>query len=234
MNRVRWDGLPLDDASIELPPNLAETIFDYLPKPLSITPVIEDLARRYRAGQIVPQDYAAMQSAAFILPKSREHHEERRSAFRARAAEAEAQGFAIPSAFRRLVETDAWVDLLHHNCIWLRMPEEVWRLPADPSLLVFLAFSEGQGCGNWHLLLAPDGTHSVVWCEHPFGMRSCWPGEEPLECSEWTVTRCADSVEEWLYYYFLDSANHDRNYVERLRPYHPEGWSGYRETLSQD
>ena len=225
MIRVRWDGLPLDDTSTELPPNLTETIFEYLPMPVSITPAIENLARRYREGQIVPQDYAAMQSAAFILPNSLEEHEERRRSFRARTAEAEAQGFTIPSVFRQLVETDAWVDRLHHNCIWMEMPEELWRLPSDPDCLVFLAFTEGQGCCNWHLLLAPDGTHSMVSCEHPFGMPSNWPGHVP-DYSQWTVERCADSIEEWLYHYFQESAEHDVGYVKHLRPYHTDGWNG--------
>ncbi len=225
MNRVRWDGLPLEENTVELPPKLEECIFDHLPKPISITPVIEDLAERYLGGQLVPQDYIAMQAAAFIRPSAPEVHQKRRDTFHARAAEAEAQGFVIPNVFRQLVETDAWVDRLHHNCIWMEMPEELWRLPSDPDSLVFLAFTEGQGCCNWHLLLAPDGTHSMVSCEHPFGMPSAWPGHVP-DYSQWTVEQCADSIEEWLYHYFQESAEHDAGYVKRLRPYHTDGWNG--------
>jgi hypothetical protein len=168
----------------------------------------------------------AMQAACFLRPRPQELHKEHREAFRLRAAEAEADGFVMPANFRELVETDAYVDRLHHNTIWLEMPEELWRLPSDPSRVVFLAFTEGHaGCG-WHLLLAQDGSHAVVFCEYPFGLPSNWPGRAVPDDSQWKVERCADSIEEWLYHYFLDSAEHDRHFIELLRPYHPTGWSG--------
>jgi hypothetical protein len=225
MNRVSWDGLPFETAPESLPPNLRETIFDYLPPPLSTTTVIEELAHKYLNGQLTGRDYVAMQAAAFIRPKSQDYHQKRRHTFRRRVAEAEADSFRIPDVFRELVETDAYVDRLHHNCIWLQMPEELWRLPSDPSHLVFLAFIEGQGCCNWHLLLAPDGSHCMVSSEHPFGVPSWWPRSVP-DYSKWKVEQCADSIEEWLYHYFRESAEHDRQYIERLQPYHPNGWSG--------
>lgn len=225
MKRINWNGSPQDLVPEIYPPNLRETIFDYLPPPVSMTEVIEELAQKYTAGQITGHDYAAMQAAAFIRPHSEGHHQKRRETFGQRVAEAEADGFRIPDVFRELVETDAYVNRLHHNCIWLQMPEELWRLPTEPSLLVFLAFIEGQGCCNWHLLLAPDGSHYMVSCEHPFGIRSQWPRSVP-DYSEWRVERCADSIEEWLFHYFRESAEHDRQYIERLKPYHPNGWSG--------
>ncbi len=114
MNRVDWNGLPLEHAPHSRPVNLRETIFDYLPPPVPITPVIEDLAQKYLNGQITGPDY---------------------------------------------------------------------------------------------------------------GLRSIWPGSLP-DYSKWTVDRCAGSIEEWLYHYFLESAEHDRRYIERLRPYHQSGLSG--------
>ena len=227
MNRVNWNGLPLESDPISLPADLRETIFDYLPPLVPMTPVMKEMAQKYQSGEWMktPEHYAPMQAAYFIQPKSPEFHKKRRDTFRRRAAEAEADGFRLPDIFRELVETDAHVDRLYHNTIWLEMPEELWRLPSDPSLLVFLAFTEGHaGCG-WHLLLARDGWHAVGFCEYPFGLPSNWPGSVP-DYSKWTVERCADSIEEWLYHYFLDSAEHVRHYIERLRPYHPEGWSG--------
>ena len=224
MNRVKWNGLPLDSSHQSLPDKLQEVIFSYLPPPLPTTPVIEDLAEKYFKGQFTGQDYAAMQAAAFVRPKSRETHEERRQIFNLRAAEALANGFVVPATFRTLVESDEYVDRLHHNSIGLTMPEELWRLPEDPSLLVFLAFTEGQGCCNWHLLLAKVGSHSIVCCEHPFGLTSNWPCAIP-DCSQWTVERCADSIEEWLFYYFLESTSHDQQYIEQLRPYHQNEWN---------
>jgi hypothetical protein len=218
MRRVNWDGEPLKGEPAEVPQDLHETIFEYLPPQIPMTPVIEELAERYLNGQITGRDYVAMQAAAFIRPKSQEVHRTRRSTFELRAAKAEAEGFVIPDVFRTLVQTDAYVDRLHHNCIWLQMPEELWRLPCDPSQLVFLAFTEGQGCCNWHLLLAPDGSHCVVCCEHPFGVPSNWAGEVP-DYSQWTIEKCADSIEEWLYHYFKEAAEHDQGYVESLEPY---------------
>ena len=228
MNRVNWDGSPLEKVlpSHPLPANLRETIFDYLPPPVPITPVIEEMAQKYVKAQFTGQTMGAMQAAYFLQPRPQEFHRKRRDAFRLRAAEAEADGFVIPDIFRELVETDAYVDRLHHNTIWLEMSEELWRLPSDPSRSVFLAFVEGgHGGYNYHLLLAPDGSHCVVSCVHPFGVPSNWPVSVP-DYSQWTVERCADSIEEWLYHYFLESAEHDRGYIERLRPYHPNGWGG--------
>lgn len=230
MKPVHWeDGSPVKGAPPALPPNLRETIFDYLPPPVSMTPVIEKMAQQYESGEWTktPLLYGPMQSAYFLQPRPPEQHQRRRDTFRQRVAEAEADGFAVPQVFRTFVETDAYVDRVHHNTIWLEMPEELWRLPSDPSRTVLLGFVEGHaGCG-WHLLLAPDGSHSMFFCDYPFGLPSNWPNRAVPDYSEWKVKRCADSIEEWLYHYFLDSADHDRRYIERLKPYHPEGWSGY-------
>lgn len=125
MNRVNWNGLPLEKDPEPLPPNLRARVFDYLPPSVAMTPVIEEMAVKYLNGQISWPDYAPMQAAAFIRPKSQDQHRKRRDTFRLRAAEAEVDGFRIPDVFRELVETDAYVDRLHHNCIWLQMPEEL-------------------------------------------------------------------------------------------------------------
>jgi hypothetical protein len=228
MHRVNWDGSPLERATPNLPVNLRDTIFEYLPPPVPMTPVMEEMAQTYQSGEWTktPEHYAPMQAAYFIRPRSPEHHQKRRDAFRLRVAEAAADGFVVPDVFREFVETDAYVDPVHHNTVWLEMPAELWRLPSDPSRVMFLAFTEGQGCCNWHLLLAPDGSHGMVSCEHPFGQPSIWPVRVP-DYSQWQVNLCADSIEVWLYHYFLESAEHDRRYIERLRPYHPEGWTGY-------
>ena len=194
-----------------------------------MTPMMDEMAQKYSSADCpkTPQEYLAMQAAAFIRPQSADAHRKRRDTFRLRAAEAEAAGFVVPDIFRELVETDAYVDRLHHSNTWLAMPEELWRLPSDPSRLVFLAFADGgHGGYNYHLLLAPDGSHSVVSCEHPFGLPSIWPVAVP-DYSRWKVERCADSIEEWLYHYFLDTAEDYRHYIDRLRPFHPDGWSGY-------
>ncbi len=229
MNRVNWDSTPLvENTTLSLPANLQQTIFDYLPPPVPMTPVLEEMARCYRSGEWTktPQHYAPLQAACFLQPKSPAHHNKRRDTFRARADEAEADGFVVPENFRVLMETDAYVDRLHHNTIWIEMPEQLWRLPSDPSRVVFLAFVEGHaGCG-WHLLLAPDGSHVMVFCNNPFGLPSNWPGRKVPDYSQWQVEQCADSIEEWLYHYFVDSAEHDRKYLKHLRPFIADRWNG--------
>lgn len=222
MDRVHWDGSPRKVDSPQLPVNLSETIFDYLPAPVPMTPMLAEMARKYQSGEWTqtPQHYAAMQAAYFVQPKSPEFHQRRRDTFHARTAEAAAIGLVVPENFRKLVETDASIDRLHHNTIWLEMPQQLWRLPNDPSRLVFLAFIEGHaGCG-WHLLLGEDGSHGVGFCEHPFGLPSSWPNRQVPDYSQWKMMRCADTIEEWLYYYFLDCAEHDRQYIDRLRPFY--------------
>lgn len=225
MNRVSWDSSPRESIPSSLPANLRETIFNYLPPPVPMTPIMEDLAFRYVNGQLAGKDLVAMTAAHFIQPYSEDLHRRRRQTFRLRVAEAEALGFVIPDIFREFVETDAYVDRVHHSNIWLEMPEELWRLPSDPSRLVFLAFVEGHAGCAWHLLLAPDGFHSMVFCEYPFGLPSNWPFRRVPDYRRWTVELCADSIEEWLYWYFLDTAEDYRLYIEQLRSYHPKGWS---------
>ncbi len=221
MDLVNWKGTALEGSRPTVPMNLRETVFDQLPPPIQVTPEIKELGQRYMRGEIDGRHYAAMQAAAFILPKPTNAHRSRRSEFRKLASEAEAAGFVIPDVFRHLVETDEYVDRLHHNSIWLQMPEELWRLPADSSKLMFLAFVEGQGCCNWHLLLSSDGSHCMVTCEHPFGLPSVWHGGVP-DYSQWDVQQCADTVEEWLYHYFRESCGHNAGYIRLLETYRGE------------
>jgi hypothetical protein len=161
--------------------------------------------------------YSAFQAAAFLRPQSPAQHEKRRTDFALLRQQVEAMGFRLPESLIRLVETDSYVDRLHHNSIWLDLSEELWHLPADPEKLMFLVFSEGQGCGYWHVLLAPDHTHCVVWCESPFGKPSAWAVVP--EYSRFEVRLCADSFDEWLYYFFRDSEKGDRHYFESLYDY---------------
>lgn len=220
MNRVDWNGEPLSTPPKSLPPNLSNSIFEYLPIPVEFTPEMGVLAERYLAGgKLDFQDYMPMQSAAFLKPQSAASHEARRSKFSRLVELAKSEGFLLPRIFVEFVETDEYVDRIHHNTIWLQLPEELWRLPSDPTKLMFLAFTEGQGCCAWHLLLSNDGTHQMACCEHPFGLVSIWPREIP-DYTKWEVEICADSIEEWLYHYFKASADFDQTYLEHLAPYH--------------
>jgi hypothetical protein len=44
MDRVNWKGLPLERVPQRVPTNMRETVFDYLPPPVPMTPVIEEMA----------------------------------------------------------------------------------------------------------------------------------------------------------------------------------------------
>lgn len=124
MNRVNWNGKPVQGSRAIVPNNLRETSFEFLPPSFSITSEIEELGHRYRDGQINWKHCGAMQAAAFVLPQSPDEHRKRREAFLSRVSEAEANEFEIPDLFRQLVETDACVDRLHHNSIWLQLARD--------------------------------------------------------------------------------------------------------------
>lgn len=220
MERVHWNGST--DAAREVgrpPENLRETLFQYLPAEISFTNEMERLADRYINNEIDWRHYPAFQAAAFLRPKTRTEHERRRTAFRRLRHDAEAEGFSLPDVFCELVETDSSIDRLHHNTIRFQLPEELWRLPADPSRLMFLMFSEGQGCCHWHLLLSRDGTHCVACSPHPFGCPSAWASGKVPDYSQWEVHLCADSVEEWLFHFFNEASEQDRQYLEHLKGY---------------
>ena len=220
MERVHWDGS--SDATRELsslPAGLRETLFQHLPTEIPFTDDMERLADRYVNSAIDWRHYPAFQAAAFLRPKTEKEHERRRTVFRQLRRDAETEGFSLPDVFCDLVETDSYIDRLHHNTIWLQLPEELWPLPADPSQLMFLMFSEGQGCLHWHLLLSPDGTHCVACSSYPFGRPSAWASGEVPDYSQWEVQLCADSVEEWLFRFFNEASDQDRQYLEHLNEY---------------
>ena len=99
MQRVKWNGLPLDDQPDAVPARLRDTIFEYLPQPVTFTPIMDELANKYIGGQITGRDYAAMQSAAFLKPKSKEAHRERRDRFHQLAKQLASDGLSSSGYF---------------------------------------------------------------------------------------------------------------------------------------
>lgn len=206
MKRVHWDGsTDVRRQVLSLPDRLTETLFQYLPAEIPFTPEMGELADRYVNNDIDWRHYPAFQAAAFLRPKTDAEHNRRRAEFSQLRRSAETEGFSLPDVFCELVETDNYIDRLHHNGIWLRLPEELWRLPAAPSRLMFLMFTEGQGCCHWHLLLSPDGTHSVVCSDYAFGC--LWMSGRVPDYSKWEVRLCADSAEEWLFHFLPPHQN---------------------------
>ncbi|MEZ6143995.1 MAG: hypothetical protein R3B91_00900 [Planctomycetaceae bacterium] len=118
--------------------------------------------------------------------------------------------------------TDAYIDRLHHNCVWPSLPEEIVRLPANPEFAVFLFLIEGQACGIWHLLLAPDGSNTVITADAPFGCIKGYPPGRVPDPAQFQVFQCMDSLNRLLYHYFMSSALHDKHYLDTLRGYFSE------------
>lgn len=218
MNRVNWNGEPLSDSVAVLPNDLKSSIFNFLPEPVEFTPYMESLADDYLNCRFTGHDYVAKQSAAFLKPASETSHLERLSRFGDLEVRVIEMGFKVPTAFKTLITDKDVADRIHHNTIWPTVPEELCLMPSDRSKLLFLAFEEGQGCCNWHLLLSKNGQHNVVCCDHPFGMPSNWPNGAP-DSSSWIVDLCADSIEEWLFHYFAECKLHNDSYVANLKAY---------------
>lgn len=180
------------------------------------------LAERYAAHDIDWRYYPAFQAAAFLKPKSAEQHTARRSRFLELKTSLESRGFAVPESLTRLYTTDAFIDRLHHNCVWPSLPEQIAFLPTDPRFALMLFLIEGQGCGIWHLLLSPDGEHRVINASGRFGCVSGYPPNHSPDFASFQVHQCMDSVNRLLYHYFQASALHDAQYIDRLSQYFAE------------
>jgi hypothetical protein len=201
-----------------LPPDYETQPFKYLPPPILLSAKELELAARYEKGNF-SGGYVTSQIAFFRRGPSAEQHQERREKFRRLKADVDGRGLVLPEAFVELVESDDHVSRLRHNCIWLRLPDELVALPSNPAFTLFLIFGEGQGCGYWHLLLAPDGGHVVTFSEHPFGLRNIYPGGYEPDLASFLIYRCADSFSQWIVNFFAESIEGDRHYEETLRKY---------------
>ena len=195
--------------------------FKYLPPRIVLSDAERELARRYEQGDF-SGGYGTSQIAHFRRGPSDEQHAARREKFRRLQSEVDRQGLVLPAAFIELVESDDYIARLRHNTIWLTVPDEVVPLPSNPDHKLFLMFYEGQGCGFWHLLLGPDGSHVVVFSEHGFGLRNTFPVGAGPDISSISIYQCARSFGEWIVLYFAECSEGDRNY-ERLLSRWPAG-----------
>lgn len=201
-----------------LPPDHETQPLKYLPPKIVLSDAELDLAARYEKGDF-SGGYVTSQIALFRRGPSAEQHKKRREKFERLKAEADRRRLVLPEAFVELVESDDYVSRLRHNCIWIQLPDELVPLPSHPEHTLFLIFGEGQGCGYWHLLLAPDGRHSVAFSEHPFGVHNIYPSGFQPGLASFTVYRCADSFAQWIVNLFAESIECDRHYDEMLGKY---------------
>lgn len=207
----------------DIPREALNDPLSFLPAPVEFTAEMAILADRYRKHDIDWKAYPAFQAAAFLQPKSAEQHSDRRRHFQTLKESAESQGFAIPKSIIELFTTDSSIDRLHHNCVWPMLPAQLVRLPADPALVVLLFLVEGQGSDFWHLLLAPDGTHTVIYSDTAIGRPRNRPPNISNDLAKCRVFQCMVSVNDLLCSYFNESARHDEQYVERLTQYFSQG-----------
>lgn len=207
------DGeIPNDRA---LPADYETNLFRYLPPKIVLSEAELELAARYENGDF-SGGYIGSQIAFIRRGPSAERHRKRRESFRRLKFEVDRRGLVLPDAFVELVESDDYIGRLRHNCISFQLPDDLVPLPSDPQFTLFLMFGEGQGCGYWHLLLAPDGGHVVVFSEHPFGLRIIYPGDYQPDLASFSVYQCAESCAQWLANFFAESIQEDHQYEEIL------------------
>jgi hypothetical protein len=197
-----------------LPADYETDPFKYLPPRLTLSDAELDLAGRYERCDF-SGGYVTSQIAYFRRGPTAEHHRRRREKFQIIRAEVERLGLVLPPAYIELVESDDFVSRLRHNNIWLRIPDEIVPLPSAPDHLLYLIFYESQGCGYWHLLLAPDGGHIVTTSDYPFGLRDQYPAGLSPDPAGFEIYQCAGSFAAWIVNYFADCLEQDRHY-ERL------------------
>lgn len=201
-----------------LPPDYETQPLKYLPPKIALSPEDLELATRYEKGDF-SGGYMKSQIALFRRGPSAKEHQERREKFERLKAEVDRRRLVLPKAFVELVESDEYVSRLRHNCIWIQLPDELVPLPSHPEYTLFLVFGEGQGCGFWHLLLAPDGGHVMALSEHPFGVHYTDPSGREPDLASFKVYRCADSFAQWIVNFFAESIEYDRRYEEALKKY---------------
>jgi len=199
----------------QLPPDYKTNPFKYLPPEIVLSDAELKLAEQYENGDF-SGGYLSSQIAYFRRARRREDHDRRRAKFHQIKTVTAAEGLTLPSEFITLMETDSYVDRLRHNTIWLQLPDEIVPLPADPSRQMLLFCGEGQGCGYWHLLLSPDGTHCVAYCDEPFGKKGIYPSGYEPDLGDFEVNQCADSFAEWIVAYFAACIQEDRKYEALL------------------
>jgi len=201
-----------------LPVDYATQPFKYLPPRITLSEADLELAGRYENCDL-SGGYISSQIAFMRRGPSAEEHQRRRERFRSLKTEVDQLGLVLPKAYVELVESDDFVARLRHNTIRLRLPDELVSLPSNPECRLFLIFGEGQGCGFWHLLLAPGDEHLVTFSEHPIGLRGLYaPGKQP-DVASLEIFQCAESFCEWIVNYFEDSIQGDRHYEEILEKY---------------
>jgi hypothetical protein len=186
----------------ELPSDFETNPFKYLPPRYVLSADELDLAARYEQGDF-SRGYLASQTAYFRREKTPEEHARRRNRFAPIQAQAERLGLAFPPALLELVETDEYNNRLRHNTMFLSFGTEIAPLPAYPNHFLLLVFAEEQGCGNWHLLFKPDGSHAMALSEHGFGDYDAYPGGKQPDPTRYEVYQCADSFNAWLVNFFL-------------------------------
>jgi hypothetical protein len=201
-----------------LPADYATKPFKYLPPRITLSKAELELARRYENGDL-SGGYISSQIAFFRRGPSAAEHQRRRDRFRQLKAEVDQLGLILPEAYVQLMESDDYVSRLRHNTIKIQLPDELVSLPSNPECWLFLIFGEGQGCGFWHLLLAPGGEQVVSFAEDPIGLRGMYaPGRQPALASL-QLFQCAGSFCEWIVKYFEESIQEDRRYEDILDKY---------------
>jgi hypothetical protein len=200
-----------------LPADYATRPLAYVPPRITLSEAELDLASRYEKGDF-SGGYVASQVAYFRRGPTPERHRNRREHFRRLKEEVDRCGLVLPAAFVELVESDDFMSRLRHNSIRLQLPSRLVPLSSHPDHQLFMIFAEGQGCGCWQLLLAPDGGHVVTFSGDSFDP-SNWPAGHAPTPSPSNLYQCAESFSQWIVNYFAECVEGDRHYDRLLEKF---------------
>ena len=194
-----------------MPENIANP-FDFIPKPYIATREEKRLAKQYLKGDF-SGGYLRSQIAYFRMPKSWAHHLHRKLKTKMLVKLCARANRNVPDVLLALAYNNQFNNRIRHNTIWLRPIPALTPVPSDPAWLLAELFHECQGCGFWFLALGPGDSHAVVYCDDSLGTKGEYPNGPP-DLTTLSFYQCADTLDDWLTYYFLDCQNHDRRYDE--------------------
>lgn len=200
----------------ELPPDCRSNPFKYLPPRMELSAAELELARKFDNND-TSSGYLTSLIANLRRGQPAAMRQANRERFQRLRKEVDQRGFTLPVAFVELIETDEYVDRLRHGNIHLRLPDALAPLPGRPDCQLLLMFADYQGCGNWHLLLLPDGGHAVVFSDYGFGVTE--PNGYRPNLNKTLILQCADDFCTWIVNFFFECIAEDQKHERMLRQF---------------
>lgn len=207
------NGTPCGKQSEPLPNDYLSNPLAYLPPVYVLTPQEVELASQYERGDF-SGGYREGQIAHFRRGTTTEVHKQRRDRFRRLLPQLQNLGIELPASLVELTQNDNLASRLRHNTIWLDVPEELVPHPDDESYVLYGLMWEGQGCGNWQLLFAPDRTYVVWFSDYGFGFPSAYPKGIGPPLPNPLLYKCCSSFEEFVVRYSREIVAQEENWSQ--------------------